>query len=109
MEGGSRQRRNAAASGAPRVTGGQDPDASDAESLLPKDWADLSPLVDAVLAAPRERRQSLVTELAGGDAVRQAALERLVAECEQQDVLLNRPAAERFAELLEHDEAPLPD
>ena len=41
--------------------------------------------------------------------MRQAELERLIAECEQQDALLNRPAAERFAELLEHDEAPPPD
>jgi serine/threonine-protein kinase len=91
------------------VTEGRAPDASDAESLLPKDWADLSPLVDAVLDAPPDRRQILIAELAGGDAVRQAALERLVAECEHQDALLNRPAAERFAELLELDEAPPPD
>jgi len=76
---------------------------------MPKDWSDLSPLVDAVLDAPPERRQILIIELSGGDAMRQAALERLVAECGQQDALLNRPAAERFAELLAHDEAAVPD
>lgn len=91
------------------MTEGRAPDEGDAKSLLPKAWAELSPLVDAVLDAPPERRRLLITELVGGDTVRQAELERLIAECEQQDALLNRPAAERFAELLEHDEAPPPD
>jgi len=83
------------------------------ESLLPGNWKELAPLVDAVLDAPPERRSAVLTELSAGDPGRRAALERLVAECERDMPLLNRPAAERFDYLLdaasETPDVPLPD
>ena len=80
--------------------------------MLPRDWAELAPLVDAVLDAPPERRAAVLTELSAGDPDRRAALERLGAECERDVPLLNRPAAERFDHLLgsaSEAEVPLPE
>ena len=73
-----------------------------------EDWRRLEPLVDAVLDAPRERRSALLAELTDGDAARRAELERLVAECERDYPLLDTPAAERFASVLD-DEPPMPE
>jgi serine/threonine protein kinase/tetratricopeptide (TPR) repeat protein len=82
----------------------------EAPSILPDDWAALAPLVDAVLDAPRERRVDVLDEVSGGDPARRAQVERLVAECEHDVPVLNRPAAERFSRLLVgHDEMKLPE
>jgi serine/threonine-protein kinase len=67
-------------------------------------------LVDRILAAPAEQRASLIAELAAGDPSRRAELERLVAECERDLPLLNRPAVERFDQLMGEEPAlPLPE
>jgi serine/threonine-protein kinase len=77
--------------------------------MLPDDWRALAPLVDAVLDAPVELRVAALDEASAGDPARRAALERLVAECERDVPILNRPAAERFARLLAGDEPEIPE
>ncbi len=64
--------------------------------ILPPDWEELAPLIDAVLDAAPEHRAALILDLSVGDPARRQALEHLVAECERDTPLLNRPAAERF-------------
>ena len=77
--------------------------------LLPNDWESLVPLVDQVLDAPAAHRASLLAELAGDNPARRAELVRLVAECERELPLLDRPAVERFDRLLGDEPAlPLP-
>jgi hypothetical protein len=69
--------------------------------LPPNDWKQVQGLVDAILDAAPDRRPDLIGELAGDDVAKRAELERLVAECERAIPLLERPAAERFAALLQ--------
>ena len=71
--------------------------------LTPADWAQLEPLVDAILDAPPEERAVLLEHLSGGDASRRLELERLVADCERGFPLLDRSAAERFTQLFDED------
>ena len=78
--------------------------------MLPSDWLELSPLIDAVLDAPPERRSEVLAQLSEGDHVRRAALERFVAESERDLPLLDRPAAEQFYQLVgDVAEAAVPD
>ena len=74
--------------------------ADEAKPFLPHNWQELAPLVDTVLDAPAARRAQVLDEVTGGDPQRYAALEWLVAECERDVPLFNRPAAERFARLV---------
>ena len=86
----------------------KDPRRDDPEdSLLPRDWAALGPLVDQVLDAAPEARAALIEELAAGDPARQRALEHMVAECERDLPLLNLVAAERFDALAREPEQSL--
>ncbi|MBC7895728.1 MAG: serine/threonine protein kinase, partial [Cytophagaceae bacterium] len=71
--------------------------------LAPANWAQLEPLVDALLDAAPEDRPARLIELSGGDGARRAELERLVAECETGHPFLDRSAAERFAALFDED------
>ena len=80
-----------------------------ASSITPQDWQLLAPMIDALLDAPADRRAPLLDELSAGDAARRAELERLLAECERPDPLLDRPAAEAFAEILGDDGIPVPE
>ncbi|MEO7104438.1 MAG: protein kinase, partial [Gemmatimonadaceae bacterium] len=75
----------------------------------PDEWRRLEPLIDAVLAASPDKRATLLAELCGGDVCRQAELERLVSECEQAYPLLELPAADRFAAILDDDTPLLPE
>ena len=68
--------------------------------LSPDQWRQLESLLDVLLDTPPERRSLLFAEVSGGDPVRRAELERLVAECERSYPLLDRPAADRFAALV---------
>ncbi len=80
------------------------------EPVLPGNWEQLAPLVDQLLDAPQDQRASLLAALSAGNPARQAELERLVAECERDLPLLNRPAVERFDQLLGDEPGPaLPD
>jgi len=67
-------------------------------------WAEIASLVDALLDAPPEARDALIETLSAGDNRRRAELQALRAECERDPLLLSRPAAERFATLLEGDD-----
>ena len=78
------------------MTGSSPPSPDD---LVPPDWADLGPLIDQVLDSHPAERAALIAALTGGDPARAAALARLVADCEREAPLLDRPAAERFDEL----------
>jgi eukaryotic-like serine/threonine-protein kinase len=79
------------------------------KAALPPDWATLAPLLDRVLDAEPERRAAVLDEVSAGDATRRDVLARLVAECEQDLPVLDRPAAEQFADLAADEEAlPLP-
>ena len=80
-----------------------------APSITPQDWQLLAPMIDALLDASAERRAPLLDELSAGDPARRAELERLLAECERPDPLLDRPAAEAFAEILADDGIPVPE
>ena len=79
---------------------------NDRTPLLPDDWGDLSPLVDRLLDTPLSERSALLDALAGDDPDRRATLERLLAECERDLPLLEGPAIERFARLLEEGTGP---
>ena len=79
-------------------------------SLLPLNWNELSPLVDAVLDEPPERRDAVLDNLSQGDPLRRAELKNLVLECERALPLLDRPAVESFAQLFgAADEAQPPE
>lgn len=78
-----------------------------ARPLEPDNWAQLEPLVDALLDAAPEHRPALLDELSGGDLARRLELEDLVAECEKGDSLLDRSALERFSRLFD-DEVTIP-
>ncbi len=77
--------------------------------MLPPDWDELAPLVDAILDAPQDRRAALLAEVGETDPGRRSALEQLVAECEREAPLLERTALERFDQLLDGPEFVLPD
>ena len=76
---------------------------------VPESWPELASLVDALLDAAPEERAALIERLSGGDPARRSGLERLLAECEREPVLFRRPAAERFAALLDDDVARFPE
>lgn len=81
----------------------------DRASLLPLNWNELSPLVDAVLDERVERRDAILDDLSKGNPDRRRELKNLVLECERGLPLLDRPAAEGFAQLFgEGDEAEPP-
>jgi serine/threonine-protein kinase len=69
--------------------------------ISPDQWRQLESLVDALLDTPPERRGALFAKVSGGDPARQEELERLVAACERTYPLLDQPAAERFAALVD--------
>ena len=79
-----------------------------ADSLLPRDWAALAPLVDRLLDTPADQRVGLCAEMSAGDLGRRAELERLVAECERVLPLIDRPAVEVFDRLLGDEPRPRP-
>ena len=81
---------------------------SGSSPLLPPEWDTLSPLLDAVLDAPPDRRDALILELTAGDAARADTLRKLVSECERSHPLLDRSAGERFGALAADDEPLLP-
>ncbi|HEY2066332.1 MAG TPA: hypothetical protein VGG84_10275, partial [Gemmatimonadaceae bacterium] len=83
----------------------------DRASPLPSldEWRRLEPLIDAVLDAPPHRRAALLTELSGGDALRQAELQRLIAECERTYPPLEGVAADRFEAIFADQAIPLPE
>ena len=78
---------------------------SSADEMLTRDWPELSPLVDLLLDTRASDRAPLLMHLSAGSFERQRTLERLLAECERDLPLLNRPAAERFDQLVGKDEA----
>jgi serine/threonine-protein kinase len=67
--------------------------------LLPPHWAELSPLLDALLDAPVEDRAARIVELSRGNPTRQRELERLLAEAEHDTPLLDGSVTNRFDEL----------
>src|SRR5262245_27185177 len=71
-------------------------------------WANLASLVDLLLDTPAERRSARIAELSGGNPSRHAELEALLAECEREPAFFARPAADRFAHLLDDDTPHLP-
>lgn len=80
------------------------------EAFLPAGWAELSGLVDQLLDAPEHHRASLLDSIADGLPGRRADLQALLAACERDFPLLDRPAIERFDQLLDPGPEPaLPD
>lgn len=89
---------------------GATPPERDAGSWLPDNWAELGPMIDTILAAPAEERESLILHASKGDAIRRTQLEQLIRECEQDLPLIERPAAEGFAGLFDGaDEVTVPE
>ena len=72
-------------------------------SSLPPRWAELAPLLDEVLAAPLEQRFHVIERLTRSSPDLRSELEQLVRECERELPLLDRPAAESFAQLFADD------
>jgi serine/threonine protein kinase len=71
-------------------------------------WAVLEPLVDHALELPPDQRAAYIADLRRADPANALEVERLVAECEQPDALLDDSAPNRFAYLLEeHGPPPL--
>ena len=64
-------------------------------------WAVLSPHVDAALQFAADARQSYLDSISRDDAALGAELGRVVDECAGDEALLNCPAADRLALLLE--------
>ena len=83
----------------PRPSGSR----SDSGPAVPDRWAELAPLVDAVLDAPAERRSSILMELSATDPALRAEVERLVAECERGMPMLDRRVGDAFSQLLVDD------
>jgi serine/threonine-protein kinase len=77
--------------------------------FTPEAWRRLEPLLDVLLDAPPDRRAALIAELSGGDPVRAAELERMVADCERLHPLLDVPTTGRFATALLEPSPPMPD
>jgi TolB-like protein/Tfp pilus assembly protein PilF/tRNA A-37 threonylcarbamoyl transferase component Bud32 len=77
--------------------------------FAPNNWQRLEPLVDAILDAAPEHRGALVAELSGGDTIRRAELERLVADCETGHPLLDLSAVERFGSLFDDETVHVPE
>jgi len=75
----------------------------------PEGWAKLSSLIDVLLDTPVDERPALIDRLSGDDPARRLELDRLLAECERGLPLLNEPADERFATLLEDHSRIFPD
>lgn len=75
----------------------------EAPSFLPPRWQELAPLIDEVLDAPVGKRDAIIHRLTRDKPDIRAELERLVKDCERELPLLDRPAAERFAELFADD------
>jgi tetratricopeptide (TPR) repeat protein len=69
----------------------------------PTQWERVQPLLDRVLETPADEREPLLDTLSGGDAALRGELARLVGDCERGHPLLDRPATERFAALLDDD------
>src|SRR5262249_53355349 len=76
-------------------------DQSPSQSDRKARWTELASLVDVLLDTPAERRSARVDELSAGNPSRRAELEALLAECEREPALFARPAADRFAHLLD--------
>ena len=79
----------------------------DSGPVVPDRWAELEPLLDAVLDTPPELRASILMDLGARDPGLRAELERLVAECERGVPMLDRPAAEAFSRVLVEDGEPV--
>jgi len=78
------------------------------EPIPAERWRTLEPLIDAAVdLSPAERRQFL-SGACGNDMQLLAELEQLLLEYDRGDTLLDRPAGERFAALLD-DAAPPPE
>ena len=91
-------------------SGGSSTGPDEAPSMLPPGWAELAPLVDAILDEPADRRGETLDRLTRDNPHLRADLERLVNECERDLPLLDRPAAESFAQLFaDESEVQLPD
>jgi len=71
-------------------------------------WARLSPLIDAALDLPPDQRPGYLDTACTDDPQLRAELERLLAESERGDTLIDRAAAERFTLLLNEDPRELP-
>ena len=76
-------------------------EADQGASISSERWAALEPLIDAALDLPPEERDAYFDRASNGDRALRAQLARLVAACERDDALLDAPAGERFAALLE--------
>ena len=71
--------------------------------LLPAHWHELRALVDDVLDAPLPQRAALIVQLCHGDVSWIASLAQMVEDCERELPLLDRPAPEQFAQLLDDE------
>ncbi|HEX7049292.1 MAG TPA: serine/threonine-protein kinase [Longimicrobiales bacterium] len=69
--------------------------------LPPERWHALEPLLDAALELPPADRGAFLDDACAGDAALRAELAAMLDECERDDARLSRPAAERFASLLD--------
>lgn len=78
----------------------------DADPLLPPNWAELAPLIDIVLDEPIEQRDAILDQLSEGNLARREELTNLVANCERESPLLDRPAVEGFGALFSEIEEP---
>ncbi|MFI5311212.1 MAG: protein kinase, partial [Gemmatimonadales bacterium] len=76
--------------------------------LTPERWRALEPLFDAAIELAPERRRAFLVEACAGDAALHAELESLLAEYDRHDSTVDRPAAARFASLLDEDRGRLP-
>ncbi|HKY98763.1 MAG TPA: protein kinase [Gemmatimonadaceae bacterium] len=76
--------------------------------MTPERWAELSPLLDAVLDQSADERERYIEQISEHDPALRADLERLLYECSRNDSLIDRGAAERFALLLDESVSEMP-
>ena len=62
-------------------------------------WTLLEPLLDAALDVPAQERNAFLAEACTGDDALRLELEEMVADCERESPLLDRPAGDRFTSL----------
>lgn len=76
--------------------------------LTAERWSRLAPLIDAALELPTAERSVYLERVCAEDPSLRADVERLLAESERSDSLLDSAAVERFSLLLDEDRGELP-
>lgn len=71
--------------------------------LLVSDWQRIEPLVDAALDSAPDAREAVIRAVCQGDESEMALVRAFVCDCDTADPVLDKPAIESFAAILEDE------